>query len=101
VQNLAPTKEDRVSSNPASSQVDPAGSSLVREVSGSAGRWGSQSDASSELKRDVSAHFPRDMGTKSVLLNSLANRERSAKGASLDQRPRYRAIDRWHDEVVC
>ena len=91
-----------MSSNPAASHVEPAGFKLVREVLRSAGLRGSQSDASSDMKRDaslfLSTEFRRGVRTKSALLNSLANRERSSTRASLDPQSKSSAIDRWQDE---
>ncbi len=71
-----------MSSNPAASHVTPAGFKLVREVLRSAGLRGSQSDASSDMKREaslfLSAEFRSGVRTKSGLINSLANRKRSS-----------------------
>jgi hypothetical protein len=77
-----------MSSNPAASHVTPAGFKLVREVLRSAGLRGSQSDASSDMKREaslfLSAEFRSGVRTKSGLINSLANRKLSATAG-----PRY------------
>lgn len=71
-----------MSSNPAASHVTPAGFKLVREALRSAGLRGSQSDASSDMKREaspfLSAEFRSGVRTKSGLINSLANRKRSS-----------------------
>lgn len=82
-----------MSSNPAAPHVEPAGFKLVREVLRSAGLRGSESDASSDTKRDaslfLSTEFRRGVRTKSALLNSLANRKQSSR-ASLDPQPNQR-----------
>ena len=91
-----------MSSNPAAPHVESAGFKLVREVLRSAGLRGSQSDASSDMKRDaslfLSTEFRRGVRTKSALLNSLANRIQSSTRASLDPQPKSSAVDRLQDE---
>jgi hypothetical protein len=91
-----------MSSNPAASHVHPAGFKLVREVLRSAGLRGSESDASSDMKRDASlfltAEFRSGARTKSALLNSLANRKRCATVAILDLQSKGSAVARWQDE---
>jgi hypothetical protein len=62
-----------MSSSPAPSQVDLAGFKLVSEVLRAARRWGSQSDASSDMKR-------------------------STPSTRFDQLPAGSAVDRWQDE---
>ena len=91
-----------MSSNPAASHVDPADFKLVREVLRSAGLRGSQSDASSDMKRDaslfLSAAFRNGVRTESALLHSLANRKQSSTRVSLDPQSKDSAVDRWQDE---
>lgn len=91
-----------MSSNPAASHLEPAGFKLVREVLKFAGLRGSESDASSDMKRDaslfLSAEFRNGVRTKSALLTSLAKRQQSSTRASLDPQPEGSAIDRWLDE---
>lgn len=91
-----------MSSNPAAPHVEPAGFKLVREVLRSAGLRGSESDASSDTKREasffLSTEFRRGVRTKSALLNSLANRKPSSRRASLDPQPEGSGVDRWQDE---
>ncbi len=62
-----------MSSNPAASSIDLAGSKVVREVLKSAGHRKSQSNASSDMKRDasplLSAVSGRGARTKSALLD--------------------------------
>lgn len=91
-----------MSSNPAAPHVEPAGFKLVREVLMSAGLRGSESDASSDMKRDaaffLSAEFRSGVRTKLALLNSLAKRQQSSTRASLDPQPEGSAVDRWQDE---
>ncbi len=91
-----------MSSNPTASHVDTAGFRLIRQVLRSAGLRGSESDASSDMKRDaslfLSAEFRSGVRTKSALLHSLANRKRSSTPASFDPQPEGSAVDRWQDE---
>jgi hypothetical protein len=100
--DLAPTKEDVISSNPAASHIDPGGFKLVRDISRSAGLRGSKSDASSNVKPDASvfltAEFQSVLRRISAFKNSLAKRQRSATKASLDLQPKGNAIDRWQAE---
>jgi len=90
-----------MSSNLAASHVEPTGSKLVREVLRSAGLRGSQSDATSDMKRSaslfLSAAFRSGVRTKSALLNSLANRKQSTR-ANPDSQPNSSAVDRCNDE---
>ncbi|MDR6903688.1 hypothetical protein J2W52_005321 [Rhizobium miluonense] len=91
-----------MSSNPAASHVDPADFKLVREVLRSAGLRASESDASSDVKREaslfLSAEYRNGVRTKSALLYSLDNRRQSSNRASLDPQPKDSAVDRWQDE---
>jgi hypothetical protein len=91
-----------MSSSPAPSQVDQSGFKPVREVLRAAGRRGSQSDASSDMKRGTSVFlshkFRGGMTTKSALLSPLADLKRSTPGARFDQLPADSAVDRWLDE---
>lgn len=89
-----------MSSNPAAPHVEPAGFKLVREVSRSAGLRGSESEASSNMKRDTSllSEFRSGVTTKSALLSSLAKRQQSSTRASLDSQPKCSAVDRWQNE---
>ncbi len=91
-----------MSSNPAASSIHLAGSKVVREVLKSAGHRESQSNASSDMKRDasplLSAVSGRGARTKSALLSSLANRKQSSTRASPDPQPKSSAGDRWQDD---
>lgn len=90
-----------MSSNPAASSIDLAGSKVVREVLKSASHWESQLNASSDMKRDaspLSAVSGRGVRTKSALLSSLANRKQSSARASPDPQPKSSAGDRWQDD---
>lgn len=90
-----------MSSNPAS-HFGPSGFQLVRQVLRTVGLRGSESDASSDMKRDASLflsdEFRSGVRTKSALLNSLANRNRSADGSGSHPRAMGSALDRWQDE---
>ncbi len=91
-----------MSSNPAASSIDLAGSKVVREVLKSAGRRESQSNESSDMKRDaspiLSAVSRRGVRAKSALLSSLANRKQSSTRASPDPQPKSSAGDHWQDD---
>ncbi len=88
-----------MSSNPAASHVEPTGFKLVREVLRSAGLRGSQSDASSDMKRDallfLSAAYRSGVRTKSAVLHSLANRKQSSTRVCLGPQLKGSAVDRW------
>lgn len=91
-----------MSSNPAASSIDLAGSKVVREVLKSASRRECQSNARSDRKRDasplLSAVSCRGVRTKSALLSSLANRKQSSARASPNSQPKSSAGDRWQDD---
>lgn len=91
-----------MSSNPAASSVDLAGSQVVREVLKSAGPRESQSNASSDMKRDaspiLSAVSRRGVRTKSAILSSLANKKQSSARASPNPQPKSSSGDRWQDD---
>ena len=91
-----------MSSNSAASSIHLAGSKVVREVLNSVSPRESQSDASSDMKRDalrlLSAVSRRGVRTKSALLSSLANRKQSSTRASPDPQPKSSAGDRWQDD---
>jgi hypothetical protein len=101
--NLAPTKEDDMSSNPAAAHFDEVGFKLVREVLRTAGLRGVGSDASSDMKRDASifltAEFRSGARTKTALLEALNRRNSSSTtGTRFGQSSKEKAIDRWQDE---
>lgn len=91
-----------MSFNPAASSIHLAGSKVVREGLKSAGPGESQSNESSDMKRDalrlLSAVSHRGVRTKSALLSSLANRKQSSARASPDPQPKSSAGDRWQDD---
>lgn len=91
-----------MSSNPAASSIDLASSKMVREVLRSAGPRESQSNESSDMKRDaspiLSAVSRRGVRAKSALLSSLANRKQSSTRASPDPQPKSSAGDHWQDD---
>jgi hypothetical protein len=87
-----------MSSDSAVSQELPAGFKLVREVLEAAGLRGSDSDATSDMKRDaslfLSSEFRSGVKTKADLLKSLANSNLSAAARRLGRQPKSSAIDR-------
>ena len=91
-----------MSSNPAASSTHLAGSKVVRIVLKSASHRESQSNASSDMKRDasslLSAVSGRGVRTKSALLSSLTNRKQSSTRASPNPQPKSSAGDRWQDD---
>ncbi len=89
-----------MSSNPAASSIDLAGSKVVREFLKSAGHRGSQSNASSDINASplLSAVSGRGVRTKSALLSSLTNRKQSSTRASPNPQPKSSAGDRWQDD---
>lgn len=91
-----------MSSNPAASSIDLAGSKVVREVLKSASHRESQSNARSDMKRDVSpllsAVSGRGVRTKSALLGPLVSRKQSSTRASPDPQPKSSTGDRWQDD---
>lgn len=91
-----------MSSNPAASSIDLTGSKVVREVLKSAGHRGSQSGASSDMKRAASSRLlavsRRGVRTKSAFLRPLASRKQSSTRASPDPQPKSSAGDRWQDD---
>lgn len=89
-----------MSSNPAAPHIESARFKLVRKVSISTGLPGSESEASSNMKRDASllSEFRSGVTTKSPLLNSLAKRQQSSTRASLDSHPKCGPVDLWQDE---
>lgn len=91
-----------MSSSPVASSIRLAGSKVVREVLKSAGPRESQSNATSDMKRDaspiLSAVSRRGVRAKSALMSSLANRKQSSTRASPDPQPKSSASDRWQDD---
>jgi hypothetical protein len=79
--NLAPTKEDDMSSIPAVTQLDKADLALVRRVLRNAGLRGINSSESSDMKRDavlfLTAAFRDGARTRTSLSEALNRRKHS------------------------